>query len=58
MYDKAIQLNPQLSEAYNNKGCKYIWYRNFSLKFKTIWGSYSNVWQSHTIESSIFRGLQ
>ena len=44
MYDKAIQLNPQYSEAYNNKGLKYIWYRKFSLKFKTIWGSYSNVW--------------
>ena len=25
MYDKAIQLNPQDSEAYNNKGCKYIY---------------------------------
>ena len=44
MYDKAIQLNPQYSEAYNNKGLKYIWYRNFSLQFKTIWGIYSNVW--------------
>ena len=25
MYDKAIQLNPKLSEAYNNKGLKYIY---------------------------------
>ena len=25
MYDKAIQLNPQYSLAYNNKGCKYIY---------------------------------
>ena len=58
MYDKAIQLNPQDSEAYNNKGLKYIWYRKFSWWSKTIWGSYKNVWQSHTIESSKFRFLQ
>ena len=25
MYDKAIQLDPQYSEAYNNKGLKYIY---------------------------------
>ena len=25
MYDKAIQLNPQYSEFYNNKGLKYIY---------------------------------
>ena len=25
MYDKAIQLNPQLSQAYNNIGSNYIY---------------------------------
>ena len=25
MYDKAIQLNPQDSEAYNNKGLRYVY---------------------------------
>ena len=24
MYDKAIQLNPQYSKAYNNKGWRYV----------------------------------
>ena len=32
MYDKAIQLNPQYSNAYNNIGLKYIYDIGISLK--------------------------
>ena len=32
MYDKAIQLNPQYSKAYNNKGLKYIYGIGLCLK--------------------------
>ena len=32
MYDKAIQLNPQNSKVYNNKGLKYIYGIGFCLK--------------------------